>query len=173
MVGLRGLLWKKLQKSKDKVEEKKEEAKPKEEPKKEVKKEEKPKEEKEEVKPVEKPKSEEELRKIEKIITGKDEELRKQEELIKQRKIEMFRSFEELNTEKLRNMGYDINQKAIRCVICREWKVYEKDKLSDLIKKNDIDILWKYVCHGCRKNMKRRKRRISEKYAPEIFIGSE
>jgi len=169
MVELRGLLWKKLQKG----EEKKEEAKPKEEPKKEVKKEEKPKEEKEVVKPVEKPKSEEELRKMEKIITGRDEELREQEEMIKQRKIEIFKSLEGLNTEKLRSMGYDINQKAIRCVVCREWKIYEKDKLSDLIKKNDIDIVWKYVCHGCRKNIKKRKRKISEKYAPEIFIGSE
>jgi len=167
MVELKGLLWKRLQKSEKKEEKPKEEAKP------EGKKHEKPKEEKEVVKPVEKPKSEEELRKIEKIITGKDEELRKQEEMIKQRKIELFRSFEELNTEKLRSMGYDIKQNALRCVICREWKVYEKDKLSDLIKKNNIDILWKYVCHGCRKSIKTRKRRISEKYAPEIFIGSE
>jgi len=167
MVELRGLLWKKLQKS-----EKKEEKKPKEEAKPEKKKPEKPKEEKEVVKPVEKPKSEEELRKIDELLRGEDEEIWKQEQAIKQKKLEIFRAYDELNTEKLRSMGFDKNQSIIRCVVCREWKSFDKDKLSELIKKNDIDIIWKYVCNECRKKLKLRKR-VSVKYDPGKFIGSE
>ena len=165
MVELKGLLWKKLQKGEKKVE------KPKVEEKKEVGKD-KPKEEKKEVEPVIKPKSEEELRKMDQLLRGKDEEIWKQEQLIKQKKLEIFKAYDELNTEKLRSMGYDKKQSIIRCVVCREWKSYDKDKLSDLIKRNDADIIWKYICNECRKKMKLRKR-VSVKYDPEKFIGSE
>ena len=146
MVELKGLLWKRFQKSEKK-------------------------EEKKEVKPVEEPKSEEELQKIDQLLRGRDEELWKQEQAIKQKKLEIFKAYDELNTEKLRSMGYDKKQSIIRCVVCRQWKSYDKDKLSELIKKNDFDIIWKYVCNECRKRMK--KKRVSIKYDPEKFIGSE
>lgn len=165
MVELKGLLWKKFKKSEGKEEKPKEEAKP------EEKKPEKPKEEKEEVKRVEKPKSEEELRKIDQLLRGKDEEIWRQEQAIKQKKLEIFKAYDELNTEKLRSMGFDKNQSIIRCVVCRQWKSYDKDKLSELIKKNDFDIIWKYVCNECRKKMK--KKRVSVKYDPKKFIGSD
>ena len=117
-------------------------------------------------------KSEEELRKIDELLRGEDEEIWKQEQAIKQKKLEIFRAYDELNTEKLRSMGFDKNQSIIRCVVCREWKSFDKDKLSELIKKNDIDIIWKYVCNECRKKLKLRKR-VSVKYDPGKFIGSE
>ena len=165
MVELKGLLWKKLRKGEKGEEEPKTEAK-----KEEVKRQEKP---KEEVKPEVKPKSEEELRKMSEILRGEDEEIRKQEEMLKQKKIEIFKSYELLNIDKLRSMGYDMKQNAIRCVICRKWMSYDKEKLSELIKKNDVDIIWKYVCKECRKKTKKIRGKISEKYVPQTFIGSE
>ena len=149
MVELKGILWKKLQKTEEE----------KEKPdvvvvKKDMK--------MNQIKPVEKLKSEEELQKISQLLRDKDEKIRKQEEEIKKKKIEIFKSYDELNTEKLKSMGYDKEQNIIRCVVCRQWKSYDKEKLSELIKKNDVDVIWKYVCCECRKNMK--KKRISEKF---------
>jgi len=108
---------------------------------------------------------------MDELLSEEDEEIRRQEEMIKQKKMEIFQSYDELNIEKLRSMGYDIGQNTIRCVICREWKNYDTEKLSELIKKNNVDVIWKYVCKECRKSMKKKK--ISVKYAPQIFIGSE
>jgi hypothetical protein len=166
MVELKGLLWKKMHKD--------DEEEDREKPKKEEKqKKGKEKGEEKEVKPVVKPKSEEELKKIDHQLREKDEEIRKQELLIKQKKLEIFRSYDSLNIEKLRSMGFDMEQNIIRCVMCRQWIKYNKEKLSELIKKNDVDIIWKYVCTECRKKMKTRRKKISVKYAPEIFTGSD
>jgi len=62
-------------------------------------------------------------------------------------KIHEFR--DQVNKKKLKEIGVDLDQGSIRCSKCYNWKKMTKKDLSDLIAKNDIDILWKYQCKEC------------------------
>ena len=138
MVQLRGLLWRKL-KEMEKKEEKRDK-------KKEV-------EEAEEI-------PEEELKE-------KEELLRKEEERLRKEKIKMLKALDEINKKKLKEMGLDIAKKRIRCILCKKWEAYNDEELLELIKKNDFDVIWKYICKECRKKLK--KEEIPEEYSPEIL----
>ena len=141
MVELKGLLWKKIHEKEDE----------KEKPSPEI-----PKEKKKEGFTEEEVKVKEE----EKLI-------REEEDRIREEKIKMYRFFDELNKMKLKEMGIDIVEGKIRCVICKKWKGYTDEGLIDLIKRNGIDIIWKYICNQCRKSLLREK--VPEEYVPEQF----
>jgi len=113
-------------------------------------------------KPVEK---EEEL--TEQEVKEEEKLIREEEEKIKEEKIKMYRFYDELNKMKLKEMGLDIVNGKIRCVVCKQWKGYSEERLLDLIKKNGIDIIWKFMCDKCRKSMVREK--VPEEYVPEEF----
>ncbi len=159
MVELRGILWRKMQgmKRKNKKEPKKEEKKP-----------------RIEVKDKEISIDEEELKKVAKEEELSEQEVKEEEELIreeeariKEEKIKMYRFYDELNKIKLKDMGLDIVNGKIRCVVCKKWKGYTDEILLALIKRNGIDIIWKYMCEKCRKDMVREK--VPEEYVPEEF----
>jgi hypothetical protein len=138
-MGLRGLLWKKLHEKEDKKENSLPE--------------------------MHKDNKKVELTEEERQVKEEEELIREEEEKIKEEKIKMYRFFDEINKMKLKEMGIDIVDGKIRCVICKKWKGYTDEGLLDLIKRNGIDIIWKYMCDQCRKSMIREK--IPEEYVPE------
>jgi len=159
MAPLRGILWKKLHSKKSKPKEKdKEREKPVEEevmPEEELEKEEKELQEEEE--------------QIMKEAEMKEEEalIREEEERMREEKIKMYRFRDESNKKKLRDMGLDVKEGKILCVVCKKWKGYTEEALMALVKRNGIDIIWKYICDKCRKDLLREK--VPEEYVPEEF----
>ena len=156
MAPLRGILWKKLHSKKSEPKEK-----------------EKTVEKKEETPPEEEEKSEEELQEEEEQIMKeaemKEEEalIREEEERMREEKIKMYRFRDESNKKKLRDMGLDVKEGKILCVVCKKWKGYTEEALMALVKRNGIDIIWKYICDKCRKDLLREK--VPEEYVPEEF----
>jgi len=112
---------------------------------------------------LERVEKEEELSEAE--VKEEEELIREEEEKIKEEKIKMYRFYDELNKMKLKEMGLDIVNGKIRCVICKQWKGYTDEILLELVKRNGIDIIWKFMCDKCRKNMVREK--VPEEYVPE------
>lgn len=138
-VELRGILWRKMHEEKPVIEERKKvieehkipEIKP------------------EEIELPEDSDSTEELIKHQQLI-------REQEEYIKEEKKKMAKFVDELNTKKLKDMGFDITQNMIRCSNCGKWKTVSKKELTNKMKKHGIDIIWKYVCRECAKSLKKK-----------------
>jgi len=157
MAPLRGILWKKLHSKKPKPKEKKEEKK------------EEPKEEEleEETKEEEELKEEEEQVIKEAEMKETEEIISEEEQRIREEKIKMYRFRDETNKRKLMDMGIDVENGKILCVVCKKWKGYTDEALIDLIKRNGIDIIWKYICEKCRKDLLREK--VPEEYIPEEF----
>ena len=115
----------------------------------------------------------EELEKEEEQIM-KEAEMKEEEGLIseeeariREEKIKMYRFRDESNKKKLKDMGLDVKEGKILCVVCKKWKGYTDEALIDLIKRNGIDIIWKYICDKCRKDLLREK--VPEEYIPEEF----
>jgi len=157
MAQLRGVLWKKLHSKKT-------------EPKEKVK--EKPVDEKITQEEGELPEEgelqkEEEQIMMEAEMKETEELISEEEERMREEKIKMFRFHDESNKKKLKDMGLDVNEGKILCVVCKKWKGYTDEALIDLIKRNGIDIIWKYICDKCRKDLLREK--VPEEYVPEEF----
>jgi len=151
MVQLRGILWRKMQGMKKREKKKPE---PKFKPREDIMK------NKEEPKEIEVSMEEEEAR-------DEEEQMREEEERIKEEKIKLYRFYDDLNRLKLKDMGLDINKSKIRCVVCKKWEDYTEERLLGLIKRNGIDIIWKFTCNKCRKTML--KERVPEEYVPEVI----
>jgi len=144
----RGLLWRKLEKREIKPSEKveqpkkigeKKEEEPKEEPKEEEKKEEaEPEEKKEEVKEMD----EEKIKEMSTLI-------REEETFLKEQRKELQKFLDEMNVKKLKSMGVDIKENKILCSGCKEWKTLPKGKLTKLMEKHGLDIIWEYKCPDC------------------------
>lgn len=94
-----------------------------------------------------------------------EELIREEEERIKEGKIKLYRFYDDLNRLKLKDMGLDVNKNKIRCAVCKNWEDYTEEKLLGLIKRNGIDIIWKFTCKKCRKGMLKEK--VPEEYAIE------
>jgi len=156
MAQLRGILWKKLHSKKT---EPKEKAKEKPVDEKVTQEEELPEE-------GELQKEEEEIM-MEAEMKETEDLIREEEERMREEKIKMFRFHDESNKKKLKDMGLDVNEGKILCVVCKKWKGYSDETLIDLIKRNGIDIIWKYICDKCRKDLLREK--VPEEYVPEEF----
>ena len=98
---------------------------------------------------------------------AKEEEefLREEDVRIRKEKTKLYEFYDGLNRMKMKDMGLDIDNNKIRCTICKEWKDYTNEKLLGLIKRNGIDIIWKFTCKECRKRMLKQK--VPEEYSPE------
>lgn len=98
----------------------------------------------------------------EKVIEESDEEkikekerlLKEQEEFIKEEKEKLRQQVDEMNTDKLKNMGLDIKENLILCSSCNNWKPLPRERMLKLIEKKGFEIIWKYKCRECKKQKK-------------------
>jgi len=87
-------------------------------------------------------------------IKEKERQLKEQEELIKDEKERLHQQVEEMNTDKLKEMGLDIKENLILCSSCNDWKPLKKERLAKMIGKKGFEIIWKYRCRECKKRKK-------------------
>jgi hypothetical protein len=87
-------------------------------------------------------------------IVKKEQFINSEETLIKKEKEKIANDIDDLNIRKMLEIGLDMNQGLIRCSNCKSWEPTDKKRLSKMIKKHGIDIIWKYKCKDCRKTNK-------------------
>ena len=84
-------------------------------------------------------------------IKEREKLIEEQEELIKEEKEELRQEIDQMNTDKLREMGLDIKENLILCSGCNEWKPLTEKRLLKLIEKKGFGIIWKYRCTECKR----------------------
>jgi hypothetical protein len=112
-----------------------------------------------------KPKEETEEKMDEEEAKVEEQFIREEEIRLREEKKDLYEFYDSLNRMKMKDMGLDIDKDKIKCTICKKWKDYTKERLLGLIKRNGIDIIWKYTCKDCRKKMTRK--RVPEEYLPK------
>lgn len=109
------------------------------------------------------PKIVEELPVEERELIEQERLIKEEEEFIKQEKERLFKTMNELNIRKLKEMGLDVVENKVRCSICKDWKPLSKRKfqrkdlkviVGNMIKKHGIDIIWTYKCNECKTKKK-------------------
>jgi len=87
-------------------------------------------------------------------IKEKERQLKEEEEFLKEEKEKLRQQIDEVNIDKLKNMGLDIKENLILCSNCNNWKPLPMKRLLKRIEKKGFGIIWKYRCKECR-NLKK------------------